>query len=73
MLVMTATSGDLRIEIIWKLDSSTTARSSGPICSMRGSSGNPMLPPKKTLKPCAFKNSAITEVVVVLPSEPVTA
>ena len=70
---MTATSGLRRIEMSWKLESSTTATSSGAISSISGSSGRPMLPPRWTVFPAAFSISAMIVVVVVLPSLPVTA
>ena len=41
--------------------------------SVSGSKGLPMLPPRCTFTPLAFKNSEIIVVVVVLPSEPVIA
>ena len=37
------------------------------------SKGRPILPPRCTVKPCAFKSSEIMVVVVVFPSLPVTA
>ena len=65
--------GSRRMEISWKLESSTTAQSSGRMDSISGSKGLPMFPPRWTVFPWAFKNSAMMEVVVVLPSLPVTA
>ena len=72
-LVTTATRGLLRILMSWKLDSSTTATSSGATSGSMGSSAAPMLPPKCTRRPAALNISLIRVVVVVLPSEPVTA
>ena len=72
-LVTTATSGLLRMEINWKLESSTTATSSGATRSISGRSGRPMFPPRWTFFPAAFKNSETMVVVVVFPSLPVTA
>ena len=72
--VTTATSGLSRMEISWKLESSTTAQSSGWMDSISGSRGLPMLPPRWTVLPWAFSSSAMMEVgVVVFPSLPVTA
>lgn len=71
--VMTATFGLRRMEISWKLESSTTATSSGFTSRISGRSGRPMLPPRCTVLPAAFSISAMTDVVVVLPSLPVTA
>ena len=71
--VTTATSGLSRMEMSWKLESSTTATSSGAMVSISGSRGLPMLPPRCTVLPWAFKSSAMMEVVVVFPSLPVTA
>ena len=71
--VTTAVSGLWRIEMSWKLESSTTAASSGPMESISGSRGLPMFPPRWTRLPAAFKNSDTIVVVVVLPSLPVTA
>ena len=57
----------------WKLDSSTTATASEVTSASWGSSAAPMLPPKKTLRPAASNILEISVVVVVFPSEPVTA
>ena len=72
-LVTTATVGLLRILMSWKLDSSTTATSVGATSGSMGSSGAPMLPPRWTVRPAALNISLMRVVVVVLPSEPVTA
>ena len=61
------------MEMSWKLESSTTAQSSGWMDSISGSRGLPMLPPRWTVLPWAFSSSAMMEVVVVFPSLPVTA
>ena len=50
---------------------STTAKSSGCILAISGSSGAPILPPSHTVFPAAFSISEIRVVVVVFPSEPV--
>ena len=71
--VTTATFGLRRMLMSWKLDSSTTATASGVTSASWGSSAAPMLPPKKTLRPAASNILEISVVVVVLPSEPVTA
>ena len=57
----------------WNELSSSTAQSSGVISGALSSRGVPMLPPRNTRCPCAFKSSEIMVVVVVFPSEPVTA
>ena len=72
-LVTTATLGLRRMLMSWKLDSSTTATASGVTAPSWGSSAAPMLPPRKTLRPAASIILAMRVVVVVLPSEPVTA
>lgn len=72
-LVTTATLGLLRMLISWKLESSTTAISAGVTSGSWGSRAAPMLPPRNTLRPAASNILAIRVVVVVLPSEPVTA
>ena len=73
MLVITAMSGLRRIEISWKLESSTTAKSFSRTSSMSGSSARPILPPRCTRYPASFRISEIRVVLVVLPSLPVTA
>ena len=72
-LVTTATLGERCMLMSWKLDSSTTATASGVTSASWGSSAAPMLPPKNTRRPAASNILAIRVVVVVLPSEPVTA
>ena len=72
-LVTTATLGLLRMLMSWKLESSTTASSPGSISARMGSSARPMLPPRCTFLPAAVSMAAMRLVVVVLPSEPVTA
>ena len=57
----------------WKELSSSTAQSVLVISGALSSSGVPMLPPRNTRCPCAFRSSEIMVVVVVFPSEPVTA
>lgn len=59
--------------ISWNELSSTTAKSSGRISAARGRSGVPMLPPSQTVFPACSRIFAMSVVVVVLPSEPVTA
>ena len=71
--VTTATSAELVIVISWNELSSTTAKSSGDISFASGSNGWPMFPPIQTFFPACSRIFAINVVVVVLPSEPVTA
>ena len=59
--------------ISWKELSSSTARSVGAMSGVSHSSGRPMLPPRWTVRPAASRSFAMMVVVVVLPSEPVTA
>ena len=59
--------------ISWKELSSSTAISSGAISGVSHSSGWPILPPTWTIFPSAASSLEIMVVVVVLPSEPVTA
>lgn len=59
--------------ISWKLDSSSTAQSVGRMVSASASRGWPMLPPTWTVWPAARSSWAMMVVVVVLPSDPVTA
>ncbi len=55
----------------WKLESSITAQSSGPIRSRSAISGLPMLPPTQVRRPAARHISPTSATVVVLPAEPV--
>ena len=71
--VMTAMCGLRSIVMSWKLDSSSTAQSVCAISPASHSSGWPMLPPTWTVFPAARSSSAMIVVVVVLPSDPVTA
>ena len=59
--------------ISWKLESSTTATSVAAMASTTGSNARPRLPPRCTVYPAASNIFAMSVVVVVLPSEPVTA
>ena len=72
-MVMRARWGLRRMSISWKELSSTTAKSSFFIWRHRGSRGVPILPPSHTVLPEAFSISLTRVVVVVFPSEPVTA
>ena len=57
----------------WKELSSTTAQSEGAMRPTSGKRGLPMFPPTQTVFPAARSISARRVVVVVFPSEPVTA
>ena len=70
---MSARWGLRSISISWKELSSTTAKSSFFIWRHKGSKGVPILPPSQTVFPEAFSISDTSVVVVVFPSEPVTA
>ncbi len=69
-----ATWGEQEISSSWKLDSSSTTRSSGSIWSSFSSNGLPMLPPTHTWRGArthALNILPTRVVVVVLPAEPV--
>ena len=72
-MVTTAISGLQCMLWSWKELSSSTAQSSAFISGALSSSGVPIFPPSQTVKPRAFNSSEMMVVVVVLPSEPVTA
>lgn len=73
MLVTTAVEGERVIFISWKEESSATAKSSGPISSSRANRFFPILPPRNTRLPLFSSSFAVSVVVVVFPSLPVTA
>ncbi|CDD02511.1 unknown [Ruminococcus sp. CAG:382] len=72
MFLSTAVSGEISILMSWNDESSHTAMSSGVISSRRQKRFTPIFPPRNTFLPADSSIFAISVVVVVLPSLPVT-
>ncbi len=74
MFRMTAMAGrNCSVVSSWKLDTSSTDQVSSVLSSISPTTGTPIFPPTRVGSPAAFRISPTSDVVVVLPLEPVMA